>query len=1454
MPKINRIRISNITFDKKRIIDELYSTSDGENMLINLANGSGKSVLVQLMLQTILPKVKIHGRSVESYLPSDRSTAYVMLEWKLDNTVQPAYFLTGIAMCLGGNDENNSRLKFFTFTNDYTQANEFDIANIPLIEKDGMSHKYCSYETAMKLMRQSEESRVRYFQSDLSEDYRKHLAQHGVFTNEWKIIARINEQEGGVDELFKKSSTSDKLVDDWILKTITDSMEASNDLQEMFVALMKAVMEENENIKNMELLTAFNAHLVEYDKKIGDLLDSLTKAEDIETLCKELYHYCQKQGADAQQKIFACHEKLNEIQIQKEHINYEGISEAYYEKMANFSKSMASLEDRKQALLDASERHRRDQRTKEIYQAAEISHDLDTNKGELSLWIQRQEALSSEERNEKLQNIGYTLSEVYQQLKRSIQKQQDENNNSLVTTQSNEMELANLIDQINQDQMKNNKELGSLTTSCNNFKNEEEKIFRELKIFINRLLNNHLDESEVASQREKYDELIQKSIVEYQDLKNRQETARQRISELDESLLNYTLQLNNAEKNAENLDLDKKKYLEKRLVLIEILSEYEIGSEREFSKAFNIQDVKERKRDLNVVYQKLGSRIEKQKELIAALEKGIFHTSTDLTELFQKENIEFETGEQYLNKETEGRRKMLLQKNPVLPYCYLVGKNELGRVMNLKLSVPMMRIIPILSFEDIETDQQPVNEFVRWNNGVLACHYLEKCFNTDQRQEFKTQLENALATMESEQKNRETTLTQMSQDLITIEEYPYEKGHLKVVEDQLVAIRKEIITLNTGYDVFAAEKRALTKEVNDIPDRLARCQQDQDGLKRQQLSFESYLLMDKQYGLDFSQHAAVQQRLQDLEKEKTCLTKQKETVLKKIADLEELAHGYRSKSEEYKKKINQFSNFKGGKLLNDDVVILERQFEDLQSERSSTKQEIDRNIQKIEQEISKLQHKLKRFNHISAEEYIDIILDDFTFDRLVKQEDAALTDLENAKNEKSTAETGVGIAEAKLEAERKRLKEIGQEAPLPMDEIKGNYINRKKDLEAQAQEIYSQESHQLARKMGYEKRIAAVENIIEIPENLCPLRLSNEVYESLDIQTMSKEIKETRVNNNNLERDLFTNYLTIKNEYEGKHSIISSLMARMDPSGLKLKFEDYYFVYEELTNSRKRLNDYLLVIESALRTIDEDTKHINKHAIEHGKKIHQEMILIAKSAAVKLEGRRIAQPMLSLDIPEQLDHYYADRMKEHISYCMEVIRKECESSDNIEEIVRKKVKILFSDRKIFNLIIDKESLKVKLYKADISVAASELRLWEEVLVGNSGGQMFISCFAMISALIDYTRNKAMESSGFEKYETSKAFIIDNPFGKMSSYHLLDVLLKIAEKFNSQMICLSDLSQSSITNIFPVIYQLKLQKAKYSNQAYLKMTDYRTREDVYRNEKLEHAFLKSKQIQIKLFDF
>ena len=88
MPRINRIRIVNFSYnnDTRHIIDESFNFHGGVNALLNLANGGGKSVLVQLMLQVLVPGVKIQGRNISSFFRKKKLTAYIMIEWKLNDS------------------------------------------------------------------------------------------------------------------------------------------------------------------------------------------------------------------------------------------------------------------------------------------------------------------------------------------------------------------------------------------------------------------------------------------------------------------------------------------------------------------------------------------------------------------------------------------------------------------------------------------------------------------------------------------------------------------------------------------------------------------------------------------------------------------------------------------------------------------------------------------------------------------------------------------------------------------------------------------------------------------------------------------------------------------------------------------------------------------------------------------------------------------------------------------------------------------------------------------------------------------------------------------------------------------------------------------------------------------------------------------------------------------------
>ena len=64
-----------------------------------------------------------------------------------------------------------------------------------------------------------------------------------------------------------------------------------------------------------------------------------------------------------------------------------------------------------------------------------------------------------------------------------------------------------------------------------------------------------------------------------------------------------------------------------------------------------------------------------------------------------------------------------------------------------------------------------------------------------------------------------------------------------------------------------------------------------------------------------------------------------------------------------------------------------------------------------------------------------------------------------------------------------------------------------------------------------------------------------------------------------------------------------------------------------------------------------------------------------------------------------------------------------------------------------------------------------------------------------------------------------------------------------------MICLSDLSQSSITDKFTLIYQLALRSSKYSTNSFLNVENVRANADVAMDTSLEQVYLRNSSEQI-----
>jgi len=100
MPHIKSIRLTNVHFNNAtQFYDDFYLDPNGYNMTYDLENGGGKSLLLLMTLQTVLPKSFLRKEKPLSLIfqgGKDR-TSHVAVEWILEEGSSYRYLLTGFS-------------------------------------------------------------------------------------------------------------------------------------------------------------------------------------------------------------------------------------------------------------------------------------------------------------------------------------------------------------------------------------------------------------------------------------------------------------------------------------------------------------------------------------------------------------------------------------------------------------------------------------------------------------------------------------------------------------------------------------------------------------------------------------------------------------------------------------------------------------------------------------------------------------------------------------------------------------------------------------------------------------------------------------------------------------------------------------------------------------------------------------------------------------------------------------------------------------------------------------------------------------------------------------------------------------------------------------------------------------------------------------------------------------
>lgn len=1470
MPQINRVRIINFSYNNnnRNIVDETFDFFQGENALLSLKNGGGKSVLVQLLLQPIIPKTRLMSRRIEDFFRGKKSPTYVLVEWKLED--QGGYLLTGIGLTnkesqVREQDESNNSTKYFTFTSNYRQSNVFDIENIPLIKRVNEKIYVETFKDAKKLISAKEkdpEFAVELFTDEDKDDYRVHLESFNIFQDEWKsIILKINESEGGVIEIFEKCKTSQQLMNDWILKSIEKVVNKEDrdqkKLEQMLENLVEEMISNEQFIYEKKLYQEFLRESDDFLDQLNELTNSIDKENEVEKSIASMYFFLKHEINQMSEEIMHQDANIENCEHELNQIDLEERSKAYYDEFATVNKLSETLDDEKIIHDLVREKLTEINHQELVQQAAREYGNIKKLKRRIAgINEQINKIKFSGDENEKIRNLEYSLKMAYEKLLNSLKEKESfiaqklKELNALF--QGYDTQIIELDEQYGDLKSKN----GSLESKIETFESYEKKIRHDFELTYER---NLIGEIEQGFFDEYFNSMEKKQVclndekannnVETQRLKEEIHGSREKVDSLRERLNQHTIDGTKLQHK-----IDSYNHLETSLK--PVFERYNFDFNRRFHHDENRIFIKNRINDLQRTEMNLALNVQVIKEKIESLNNGTLHISKEFRQWLVNQDFDFETGENYLRKQRESIKRSLVQQNPILPYAFLLYDEDIERLKTIEVNCTTQQMVPILSYSDINKVLTGSRKTVLLEDKLqLMCLYDNRMIDADNLEGYLVDLQNELDRTNIQLTHYREQLEITREDMQLIKQFTYDKNYLYDLEKESASLvnrieqtKKEISILESIIEINLKKIDELSKRNKEIEDQFTK-----ESERKTKLT--EFMEEDKAYLQHKEEYKKYSDAIDTISKQKESLNNKKSSLTEDMDKLKiELFELYRN-IDDKQTKYQLLEEAEEAVLLDDEIEVMEERLSALKNEITNQLDQLEADLTDKKNELDEKVHSLNSYQ-LHEKDYIEII---YNRERLNELEDKA-RDLE-AKEKKiddnyREVEKKFEAAKAKLELADIEVKKLA-DAPLDQSMIKENFVNRRKEQRESISKAKDKSKKLNETLREYENITLKAEEQVDVTKQ--EVNVKYEINKSVhqDYYDLLSKLKYLKRENKQFQGNVDNLYNKSHIGYKGKNKHIENILMGLNPllEGAKKDKNKYYFVGERLLQSKESLEKLIKACEQRLLNLEKNKKDMIQHSYLQAKQVYDEIQKIAENSSIKLDGKNRPIPMLKINMESinETEEENGIKMKGYIESCVNIIKKDMHEEKKIEEI-RKKISKYMSTRELLNVLSDLGKMTIYAYKIDINAQNSRYKSWEQVMKENSGGERFVSFFAVIVALMSYTRTSMKFEGDYERNQDTKVLIMDNPFGPISSDHLLRPLFKIANKYNTQLICLTDLKQNSILNCFNLIYMIKIRQNVFGTSEYLQL-EQQVKQDatIERDEMLEKAVFKVDEVeQISLF--
>lgn len=1489
MPTINRIRILNFSYNNntRHVLDESFNFHGGENALLNLANGGGKSVLVQLFLQPVVPGIKIQGRRISGFFHKQKQPTFILLEWKLDGG--GGYLLTGMALIpaeAAGGEEGKGKIRYFTFTCKYNGSNAFDIMHIPLAEKKGNLLHLLSFREARDLMREKQQKDpylFAYFPEEDGADYGRHLAQYGIVQDEWRnVIAKINDNEGGIEEIFQKYKTSSQLLDEWIIKNIEKSMYKEkaelHRLEEMLEKLVQEVTENESYILEKALFTEFLAVYGKQSEELANFLQNLEEQKDLAEKLAALSAYLTAQLEALEDKKAENELAKDKAWREEQRIELEERSHSYLQKKAKYEAAKELLSTVDNRLKDTESSLGQAQMAEKIQQAARLLGEIRLKEAKLS---GIEESLAAEKANyDKDHRIGELEYSLKNLLEKELTFLREKELSLQAEKQAGEANFQQVEEELQANAQKksvvDNKQ-GQLTERKNQMEKEAANTLQKLGLSLRRNLLGELNPAEVDQAKTDLAKALAALEQEESRLAAEQAANAQEQRELETHIQHCQARQAEEKMLLQNTKRDIREYEQLEAEAKEIVTRYDLEPELLFQPERLAAAFKQKIQALATSVEQAGLRWHDAQENLLSLKNGRLHVPAELVTLLSDLDISYDTGETYLRGLPADLCQKMLKNNPLLPYAFILTRSEIARVaeamenlteqenLNQQENLTLKRVIPFISYEDLNVEMESSGRMVQTNQGItLACFYEGRIFAPDSLEQLIVELEQkssqALEQREHySEEHRRTVADQAACARFTYDaDYRYNLGLKEnAAEEKLAELERQIEQANH-------KRSALLIRQDEINDLLKENLSKQLSAQGRIESFQELLENEPVYQLCCRELGWVLDESKALELNRIKLEERWNILQKELSAVRNALRDNKKQQIDVQKQYELYQKAPQTNLVEGTIEELTERLRVVKDIYSSEIKNLEMQKQDLHVDIGQKRTELNNFN-LPEEAYATVRYEEEKAARLRGE----ITRLEKSAKELQvelrTAIAKEASAKAVLSSALEEVKRLGYENPLPPEEISGDFSRRRKLVRIRLKELDKESLTLQTQSTLYERLKSQVAQTLDFQG----IKAAKGFVPEQDIEAQTKMLQQQyREKDKQNRRDigqLRNAYGRLKETYREKNSNIDNIFRGLDKlwedallqddNGMSsiLSFDRFYYLYECMSIHQEKLSDLLKYYELQLANLEQNKNNMVEQSFLHGMRIFEEIQWISDNSKVRLQGRSRPVQMLKIDLVLDSMENAKERMKNYIETAIKKVRQESRQNKKAEEI-RRSVMKLMSSRELLNVYLDNSNIPIKVYKIDYTMQNSRLKLWEDAVRENSGGEKFVVFFSVLSALMSYARTRAREGLGGMSENETSVLIMDNPFGPISSEHLLNPLFEIAKQHRTQLICLSDLKQNSIMNCFNLIYMLKIRSTAIGKNEYLKFEEIiRDPGTLQEDERLEKAVFRSTEArQITMF--